>query len=79
MNHTSVALAVAIGSIIVRVGVGCTCTRFEKGGSRSIWDVLFRVVANGAGTFVIASMIVVEEHWQQISVRKHGKRIRMKK
>ena len=79
INYTSVALAVAIGSVIVRVGVGCTCTRFEKGGSRSIWDVLFRVVANRAGTLVTASVIVVEEHWQQISVRKHEKRIRMRK
>ena len=61
VDHTTVALPVAIRSVIVRVGVGCTCTRFEKGCSRSVRNALFRIVANWTGTLVTAGMTVVEE------------------
>lgn len=61
VDHTSVALPVAIRSVVVRVGVCCARARLEKGGSRSVGNILFWVVADRAGTFVTACVTVVEE------------------
>lgn len=61
VNDTSVALPVAIRSVIVRVGVGCTCTRLEKRGSRFVRNALFWVVTNRAGTLIIADVASIEE------------------
>ena len=63
VDHTTVALPVAVRGVIVRVGVGCTCTRLEKWGSGTVGNALFRVVANRARTFVTTGVTVVEEFW----------------
>ena len=77
VDHTTVALSVAIRSVIVRVGVGCTCARFEKGRSRSVRNALFRIIANWAGTLVTAGMTVVEEClWREL-VCEYGMRTQM--
>lgn len=77
VDHTTVALPVAIRSVIVRVGVGCTSTRLEKGCSRSIRNALFRIVANWTGTLVTAGMAVVEECLSRESVCEFGMRTRI--
>ena len=68
INDTSVALAVAIRCVVVRVSVGCTCTWLEKAGSRSVRNALLWVVANRAGTLVAAGVAVVEEFLWRVSV-----------
>ena len=60
IDDTSVALPVAIRSVVVRVSVGCTCTWLEKAGSRSVRNALLGVVANRAGALVAAGVPVVE-------------------
>lgn len=75
---TSVALLVAVRSIIVWVGVCGACTRFEKGGSRPVWDVLFWIVADRAGTLIAAGVSVFEEFWWRGSVRTYEKRRQMR-
>ncbi len=79
VDHTGVTLPIAVGIIIVRVGVGCTCTGLEKGRSRSVRNPLFWVIANGAGTLVAACVAIVEELWRRKSVCKDGKKIRTRK
>lgn len=73
INHTGVALPVAIGGVVVGVGVCCTGARLEKWGSRTVGDALFRVVADRAGTLVTAGVAVVEEFWWRGSECRYGK------
>lgn len=61
IDHTSVALPVAIGGVIVGVGVCCTGARLEKGRSGTVRDALFRVIADWAGTLVAAGVAIIEE------------------
>ena len=68
VDDTSVALPVAIRSVVVRVSVGCTCTRLEKAGSGSVRNALLWVVADRAGTLVAAGVAVVEEFLWRVSV-----------
>ena len=77
-DHTRIALPVAVRSIVVRVSVRRTSARCEKGSSRSVWDTLFWVVANRAGTLIFTGVAVVEEFWWRESVRKDGKRAWMR-
>ena len=61
VDYTSVALPVAVRSVIVRVGIGYTCTRLEKCGSRLVRNALFWVVTNRAGTLILADVASIEE------------------
>lgn len=61
IDHTGVALPVAIGGVVVGVGVCCTGARLEKRGSGTVGDALCRVVADRAGTFITAGVAIVEE------------------
>ena len=61
VDYTSVALPVAVRSVIVRVGVGCTRTRLEKRGSRFVRNASFWVVTNRAGTLILADVASIEE------------------
>lgn len=61
VDYTSVALPVAIRSAIIREGVGCTRTWLKKRGSRSARNALSWVVANRAGTLMIAGVAVIKK------------------
>lgn len=61
VDHTGVALPIAIGGVVVGVSVCCTGARLEKGRRGTVGDVLCRVVADRAGTFVTAGVAIVEE------------------
>ena len=68
VDDASVALPVAIRSVVVGVSVGCTCTRLEKAGGRSVRNALLGVVANRTGTLVAAGVAVIEEFLWRVSV-----------
>ena len=63
VDDAAVALAVAVGQIVLGVGVSGAGARLEKGRRGSVGDALFWVVAYRAGTLVRACVACVEEFW----------------
>ena len=61
VDLTRVALPVAVGVVVVGVGVRGARARLEEGVRGAVGDLLFRVVADGTGTLIPAGVAVAEK------------------